>query len=94
MHSERNERPISVIGPDGRPLTKDDLPPPDTRRWVARRKAAVVAAVNGGLLSEEDACRMYDLSEEELDSWRTAVARHGINALRTTALQRYRSPRG
>ena len=44
-----------VIGPDGSPLTIADLPPPDTRRWVIRRKAEVVAAVRGGLLSLEEA---------------------------------------
>jgi hypothetical protein len=93
MRSENETRPISVIGPDGVRLTREDLPSPRTRRWVARRKAAVVAAVNGGLLTEAEACRIYDLSEEELESWRGAVARHGVNALRTTALQRYRSTR-
>ena len=33
-----------VIGPDGSPLTVADLPPKDTKRWVIRRKAEVVAA--------------------------------------------------
>ncbi|MBN9054241.1 MAG: DUF1153 domain-containing protein, partial [Rhizobiales bacterium] len=36
-----------VIGPDGNPLTIADLPPANTRRWVIRRKAEVVAAVRG-----------------------------------------------
>ena len=40
-----------VIGPDGSPLTIADLPSPKTKRWVIRRKAEVVAAVRGGLLS-------------------------------------------
>jgi hypothetical protein len=44
-----------VIGPDGSPLTIADLPPPTTKRWVIRRKAEVVAAVRGGLLSLEEA---------------------------------------
>lgn len=93
MRSLETAKPASVIGPDGTRLTREDLPSPRTRRWVARRKAAVVAAVNGGLMTEEEACDRWDLSVEELDDWRTAVARHGINALRTTALQRYRSTR-
>lgn len=84
-------RPIFVIGPDGTRLTRADLPSPTTRRWVARRKAAVVAAVNGGLITDKEACEIWKLSAEELDGWRAAVARHGVNALRTTALQRYRS---
>jgi len=47
-----------VIGPDGSPLTIADLPPPSTKRWVIRRKAEVVAAVRGGLLSLEEACAL------------------------------------
>ena len=89
--SRDDVRPAFVIGPDGDRLTKSDLPRPATRRWVARRKAAVVAAVNGGMLSEDEAMQTWGLSEEELDSWRSAVSTHGVNALRTTALQRYRT---
>ena len=44
-----------VIGPTGAPLTKADLPPPNTGRWVIRRKAEVVAAVRGGRISLEEA---------------------------------------
>ena len=40
-----------MIGPDGSPLTITDLPAPGTKRWVIRRKAEVIAAVRGGLLS-------------------------------------------
>lgn len=94
MMRESETRPDSVVGPDGALLTREDLPSPDTRRWVARRKAAVVAAVTGGMLTAEEACDRWDLSEEELDSWCEATARHGVNALRTTALQRYRSTKG
>src|SRR5271154_4052758 len=50
-----------VIGPDGSPLTIADLPAPGTKRWVIRRKAEVVAAVRGGLLSLEEACSRYTL---------------------------------
>ncbi len=93
MRTIETAKPASVIGPDGTRLTREDLPSPRTRRWVARRKAAVVAAVNGGLLTEEEACGRWDISAEELGHWRDAVSAHGINALRTTALQRYRSTR-
>jgi len=48
-----------VIGPTGAPLTIRDLPPPNTGRWVIRRKAEVVAAVRGGLISLEDALARY-----------------------------------
>src|SRR4029079_15393815 len=42
-----------VIGPDGSPLTIAELPPRNTKRWVIRRKAEVVAAVRVGLLHLE-----------------------------------------
>jgi hypothetical protein len=58
-----------VIGPDGSPLTIADLPAPGTKRWVIRRKAEVVAAVRGGLLSLEEACSRYTLTVEEFLSW-------------------------
>ena len=54
-----------------------DLPPPETRRWVARRKAQVVAAVHAGVLELEEACRRYTLSAEEFASWEQAIDRHG-----------------
>jgi hypothetical protein len=79
-----------VMGPDGNPLTLDDLPPPNTTRWVIRRKAEVVAAVRGGLLTIEEACERYNLTAEEFDSWRKAIEKHGLPGLRTTRLQHYR----
>jgi hypothetical protein len=68
----------------------DDLPPPNTRRWVIRRKAEVVAAVRGGLLTVEEACARYSLSDEEFDAWRKAIEKHGLPGLRTTRIQHYR----
>ena len=62
-----------VIGPDGSPLTIADLPPTSTRRWVIRRKAEVVAAVRGGLLSLEDACSRYTLTVDEFLSWQVSI---------------------
>jgi hypothetical protein len=55
-------RPKYVMGPDGSPLTMADLPGPGTKRWVIRRKAEVIAAVRGGLLSLEEACSRYMLT--------------------------------
>ncbi len=79
-----------VIGPTGTPLSIDDLPAPDTKRWVARRKAEVVAAVRGGLLSLEDACTRYTLSVEEFLSWQRAIDLNGLPGLRVTRIQKYR----
>ena len=79
-----------VIGPTGVPLTLNDLPPPETGRWVIRRKAEVVAAVRGGLLSLEDALERYRLTSEEFLAWQRSIDRHGLAGLRTTRLQQYR----
>lgn|SRR5262249_5217734 len=87
MHS--TERATRVIGPDGRWLTLADLPPPETKRWVIRRKAQVVAAVRGGLLSLEQACDLYKINREELLSWQYCIERYGMAGLRTTRVQYY-----
>jgi hypothetical protein len=80
-----------VMGPDGSPLTIADLPPVSTKRWVIRRKAEVVAAVRGGLLSLSDACNRYRLTVDEFLSWQRSIDRHGLPGLRATRLQQYRT---
>ena len=67
----------------------EQLPPPSTKRWVVRRKAAVVAAVRSGGITVEEACRVYQLSEEEFRSWDRAFELHGLAGLRATRIQRY-----
>jgi hypothetical protein len=79
-----------VIGPTGARLTLSDLPPANTQRWVIRRKAEVVAAVKGGLLSLDDACERYKLTNEEFVTWQAAIDQHGLAGLRTTRIQQYR----
>jgi len=69
--------------------TTVDLPPSDTKRWVARRKAAVVTAVRSGAIGLEEACRRYELSEEEFLVWERGIANHGVAGLRITRLQIY-----
>jgi Protein of unknown function (DUF1153) len=70
------------------------LPPPNTKRWVVRRKAAVLAAVRSGEISVEEAYRRYGLSEEELLSWQHAFDAHGLCGLRATQLLPRRTRRG
>jgi hypothetical protein len=82
-----------VIGPDGSPLTIANLPAANTTRWLPRRKAEVVAAVRGGLISLEEACSRYSLMVEEFLTWRDAVDRYGIPGLRSTRIQQYGQPR-
>ncbi len=88
MTTERENH--RVIGPDGKPLTLDDLPPPETKRWVARRKAEVVAAVRAQLLTLEEACKRYNLSTEEFVGWEAAIDKHGLGGLRVTRIQDFR----
>lgn len=87
VNSEQQHR---VIGPDGKLLTLDDLPPPETKRWVARRKAEVVAAVRAQLLTLEEACKRYNLSTEEFMGWEAAIDKHGLGGLRVTRIQDFR----
>jgi transposase-like protein len=64
-----------------------ELPPTNTRRWVARRKAAVVAAVSSGMLTIEEACRRYHMSQDELFAWQRAFETYGIVGLRAGYIQ-------
>lgn len=94
MSPDRPGRSSRIIGPDGLPLSLDDLPPPGTQRWVIRRKAQVVAGVRAGLLTLEEACERYQLSVEEFLSWQRQIELHGIKGLRVTRLQDYRETLG
>ncbi len=91
MIENQKIRPAQVIGPLGEPLTLASLPPASTTRWVVRRKAEVVAAVNGGLLSVDEVCRHYNLSVEEFAGWQRAIDRSGMPGLRVTRIQHYKS---
>lgn len=71
-------------------LTMDRLPPPNIGRWIARRKAEVVAGVRTGLLSLDEACVRYGITIEEFLSWQRLLDEHGMQGLRVTRLQDYR----
>ena len=92
MLIKKIDGPSFVKLPDGTVLTRGDLPPKSTRRWVIRRKVTVVLAVTAGLLSLEEACEMYSLSEEEYNLWQSAMLEHGRGGLRVTHLKTYRQP--
>ena len=79
-----------VVGPGGSSLTVADLPPTNTKRWVVRRKAEVVLAVRGGLLTLDEACERYRLSMDEFLSWQRTIDKHGLPGLRATRVQDYR----
>ncbi len=80
----------AVVDPFGEALTVDTLPPADTVRWVPRRKVQVVCAVRGGVISRQEACDRYGLSDEELFSWERLLDDHGLRALHVTKTQHYR----
>ena len=90
MFLKRVDGPRQVTLPDGSILSRADLPPADTRRWVASRKAIVVNAVLHGLITRSEALERYALSDEEFSLWQDAVEKHGEKALRVTTIQRYR----
>ena len=66
------------------------LPPTNTVRWVASRKTMVLAAIDAGSLSIEEACQMYRLSIEEIASWSRLTALHGRDGLKASKLEKYR----
>ena len=90
MFLKKIDGPRAITLPDGSVMTRADLPAPETRRWVASRKAIVVKAVIYGLIPQSEAMERYALSEEEFALWRAAVEVYGENALKVTAIQKYR----
>jgi hypothetical protein len=79
-------------GPASKPGEADlVLPPPDTKRWSSRRKAAVVIATRMGIISRTEACQRYMLSDEELANWEAAFDERGIPGLRSASLHLYRA---
>jgi transposase-like protein len=92
MYLKKVNGPRAVTLPDGSIMTRADLPPDSTRRWVASRKAAVVRGVLSGLITRSEAKKMYGISDEELTGWIQAIADHGMDALKATALKKYRQP--
>jgi hypothetical protein len=90
MLRESKTQNDTVVGFAEQALTLASLPPPDTSRWVVRRKAEVVSAVSGGLLSISEACNRYDLTLEEFASWQRSIDREGLGGLRATRVQHYR----
>ena len=82
MRDTANKHTVHVAGPDGGILT--NLPPANIKRWVARRKAQVIAAVRGGLLTMPQACRRYSISTEEFMEWERHYEAEGLEGLRAS----------
>ncbi|MCW1403532.1 DUF1153 domain-containing protein [Novosphingobium sp. MW5] len=91
MIEYHNSRPARIVGPNNQVLTRDNLPPAETTRWVAHRKAQVVAAVESGLISLDEVIERYGLSVEEFAGWQRAMDRAGVAGLRIAWLQKDRA---
>lgn len=91
MIEYHNSRPARIVGPNNQVLTRDTLPPADTTRWVAHRKAQVVAAVESGLVTIDEVIERYGLSVEEFAGWQRAMDRAGVAGLRIAWLQKDRA---
>lgn len=92
MFIKGSQGPIEVILPDGTKLNRSDLPAKTTTRWVASRKLVVVQAVIHDLISFDDACETYELSEEELQSWINNTKEYGPSSLKITTIRKLRQP--
>ncbi|GAA6148967.1 DUF1153 domain-containing protein [Pseudooceanicola nitratireducens] len=90
MYLKKISGPRAITLPDGSIMTQADLPPKETRRWVASRKAAVVKGVMHGLITQDQALERYALSADEFREWVWAVTKHGEEALKATAVQKFR----
>ena len=92
MTEDAKKRPSYVTGPDGQVLTLASLPASNPGRWVARRKAEIVVAVEGGLLDMNDACSRYQISHEEFITWDRAYRVSGLRGLRAANILRVANP--
>ena len=81
MEESATKRVSTVVGPEGLLLTLANLPSQNAR-WVPRRKAEVVIAVSGGMLTMAEACERYAISSDEFTEWERAYARGGLLRLR------------
>ena len=90
MYLKKISGPRAINLPNGTIMTLADLPPANTSRWVASRKATVVRAVVYGLITQDAALERYSLSVDEFREWVMAITQHGEEALKATAVQRFR----
>jgi len=59
-------------------------------RWTPYKKAEVIRKVGQGEISFDSALEIYELSEEELNSWFDRVSVMGLSGLKETKLEQYR----
>ncbi|MEL7013300.1 MAG: DUF1153 domain-containing protein [Pseudomonadota bacterium] len=84
MYLKKVDGPRSVKLPDGTVMSRADLPPMETSRWVASRKLAVVRGVMHGLITQDEALERYGLSDAEFQEWLTSLSARGADGLKAT----------
>ena len=87
-------RLAKLAGLESEALTREDLPEHADIRWVRRRKARVVAAVRGGILSLHEALERYNLSLEEFIEWEREVSAELAERRRTGRMRELTTVRG
>jgi hypothetical protein len=92
MQSHDGNAKNYVVGPCGDILTRDNLPRAGIKRWVPRRKAEIVAAVRGGLITLDEASARYRLTVEEFMAWQQAIDQFGLAGLRVNHTRPAPSP--
>lgn len=90
MAQALDDHSTGVTGPNGEPITRDSLPSSASTRWVTSRKAQLIAAIRGGIITIEEASQRYCLTIDELSEWQASFDKHGKRGLRATFIQQYR----
>ena len=88
MYLKKVDGPRAVKLPDGTVMSRADLPPMETTRWVASRKLAVVRGVMHGLITQDEALERYSLSDEEFQEWLACLSERGADGLKACKSQR------
>lgn len=86
MYGVKKRPTIKDLG--GIKITSSDLPKDNNVRWTRNMKTIVVRAVEAGLISLDEAVGRYNLSYEEFEGWKKALAEKGPNGLKATRRRR------
>lgn len=70
---------------DGGLITPGSLPPDSTRRWTPGRRATILLAVRGGLLTIADVDQRWRISPDEFAEWDRRFDGRSAKSLRVTS---------
>ena len=87
----KNPQPLPTVRDlRGNVITPNDLPSPTTVRWTFNKKAIVVCAVRGGLVTLEHVLDRFHMTEKEFSIWEEGLKNDGSQGLKVTHFQRRR----